>query len=94
LIVSATTVIGALGSSVGGQIAAIIGAVRGLGWGLLLGVMSNQLTRRGPTLSRRWLFFGSLVAATLLMRAHQRCARTLFLAARSQLRTDAVLWQT
>jgi hypothetical protein len=36
LVVSATTVIGALGSSAGGAVAAVFGTVVGLGWGLLV----------------------------------------------------------
>jgi hypothetical protein len=61
----ATTLIGALGSSLGGPIASIIGAIVGLGWGIGFGFLSAWLSRRWPNISRRWLFMGAFIAATL-----------------------------
>jgi hypothetical protein len=65
IVTFATTLIGALGSSLGGPIAAIIGAIVGLGWGIGVGILSAWLVRRWPSISRRWLFIGAFIAATL-----------------------------
>jgi hypothetical protein len=61
----ATTLIGALGSSLGGPIAPIIGALVGLGWGLGVGLLSAWLIRRWPNIARHWLFVGAFIGATL-----------------------------
>jgi hypothetical protein len=49
----------------GSPIAAIIGAIAGVGWGLLVGLVSMRPLRRLPKLSRRWLFVTAFIAATL-----------------------------
>jgi uncharacterized membrane protein YedE/YeeE len=52
------TFIGALGSSLGGPIASIIGAIVGLGWGIGVGFLSAWVIRRRLSISRHWLFIG------------------------------------
>jgi hypothetical protein len=58
IVVPATATIGALGSSLGGTVAAIIGAIVRFGWGLLIGFGSRWL-QRWPTFSRRSLVFAA-----------------------------------
>jgi hypothetical protein len=65
LIIPATTLIGALGASLGGPIAAFIGGVTGLVWGILVGFGSRWTARHLPTLPGRWLDFAVFVGTTL-----------------------------
>jgi hypothetical protein len=65
LIVPATTLIGALGASLDGPIATIIGGITGLFWGILVGFGSRWAARQWSSLPRRWLDFAVFVAMTL-----------------------------
>jgi hypothetical protein len=69
IIVPATAAIGALGARLAGSDAAVvIGAVVGLGWGLLVGWVAGWLSRQeawGPKLADRSVFLAVLAAATL-----------------------------
>jgi len=64
-IVPALIFIGALGSSLGGPVASIIGGIAGLVWGILVGLGSQWAARRWPSLPRRWLHIGAFIATTL-----------------------------
>ena len=65
VVVPPTILIGALGSSLGGPVASIIGGVAGLIWGILIGFASTLVARRWPKFPSRWLYFGAVIAATL-----------------------------
>jgi len=64
-IVPALILIGALGSSLGGPVASIIGGVAGLVWGIFVGLGSTWAARRWPNLPRRWLHIGAFIATIL-----------------------------
>ena len=64
-VVPATTVIGALSSSLGGSVAAIIGAAAGFAWGVLIGFAAIRLNRLMPRLAGCWLFIAAFIATTL-----------------------------
>jgi hypothetical protein len=65
VVVPALILIGAVGSSLGGPVATIIGAAVGLGWGIGIGFISAWLVRHLPNLPRRWLFIAAFIATTL-----------------------------
>jgi hypothetical protein len=65
VVLSATTAMGALSSSLGGPVAATIGAVAGFAWALIVGLVSSWLGARMPEFSRRWLFSAAFIATTL-----------------------------
>jgi hypothetical protein len=69
VVVPATTVIGALGATALGSVtAALLGAVSGLGWGLLLGFITTRLARREssrPGLANVSVFLATLCSGML-----------------------------
>ena len=69
VVVPATTVIGALGATALGSVtAALLGAVSGLGWGLLLGFIATRLARREslrPGLANVSVFLATLCSGML-----------------------------